>query len=64
MSWFSFVARGILTVVMVCGLLYWADVAIPMGALLIFLLVISVVVTWAIVSLLKDDDLLTDFFDD
>ena len=64
MSWFSFAARGILTVVLVCGLLYWADMAIPMGALLVFLLVISIAMTWAIVSLLKDDDVLADLFED
>lgn len=64
MSWFSVAARGILTVVLVCGLLYWADLAVPMGALLVFLLVISIAMTWAIISLLKDEDLLTNLFDD
>ncbi len=63
MNWFTLIARGILLVLMVCGLLYWANVAVPMGALLVFLLVLSIVTTWAIVSLLKDDDILTSLFD-
>lgn len=64
MSWSSVFARGILSILLVCALLYWADIVIPMGGLLVFLLVICVVMTWAIVTLLKDDDLLTHFFDD
>jgi hypothetical protein len=64
MNWSSFSLRGLLTVVLVCGLLYWADVAIPMGALLVFLLVVSITITWAIINILKDDDILADLFDD
>jgi hypothetical protein len=64
MNWLSVLIRGIMIIVLSCGLLYWANVAIPMGALLVFLLVLSITVTWAIVSVLKDDDLLADLFDD
>ena len=64
MNWFSFSARGILMVVMVCGLLYWAEVELPMGALVVFLLVLSMVVTWLIINILKEDDALANLFDD
>jgi hypothetical protein len=64
MNWLSFSVRGLMTVVLVCGLLYWADIALPMGALLVFLLVLSVGTTWAIISILKDDDMLANLFDD
>jgi hypothetical protein len=64
MNWLSFLIRGIMTVALVCGLLYWADIALPMGALLVFLLVLSIVTTWAIINILKDDDSLANLFDD
>jgi hypothetical protein len=49
---------------MVSFLLYWAEVSLPMGALLVLLLVISIVATWAIINLLRDDDALSGMFDD
>jgi hypothetical protein len=64
MNWFTFSIRGLLTVVLVCGILYWADASIPMGALLVFLLAVSIGVTWAIINILKDDDVLASMFDD
>ena len=64
MNWFTLAARAVLMVLLVCGLLYWADIAVPMGGLVVFLLVLCIVATWAIISLLKDDDLLASFFDD
>jgi hypothetical protein len=64
MNWVSFSVRGLLTVVMVCSILYWADIAFPMGALLVFLLVMSIGTTWAIINVLRDDDVLANFFDD
>jgi hypothetical protein len=64
MNWLSFSVRGVLIVVLVCGLLYWANATIPMGALLVFLLALSITITWAIVNILKDDDILANLFDD
>lgn len=53
-----------LTVCLVCGILYWAEMSFPMAALLVFLLATSVVLTWVIINLLKDEDVLTGMFDD
>jgi hypothetical protein len=64
MNWVSFSVRGLLTILLVCALLYWAEVVLPMGALLVFLLVISIGITWAIINILKDDDVLANLFDD
>jgi hypothetical protein len=64
MNWVSFSVRGVLTVMLVCGLLYWAELSFPMGALLVFLLVLSIGITWAIINMLKDDDVLASMFDD
>jgi hypothetical protein len=63
MSWKSFAIRVVLMVTIVCGLLYWAEQSVPFAALLVFLLVLSIASTWAIISLMKDDDPLTGFFD-
>jgi hypothetical protein len=63
MSWKSFVIRIVLMVISVCGLLYWADQTVRFAALLVFLLVLSIASTWAIICLMKDDDPLTGFFD-
>lgn len=64
MNWFSVAAHSILSILLVSAILYWADIVIPMGALLVLVLLISVVMIWMIAALLKDDDLLTHFFDD
>lgn len=64
MNWKSLIMRAMLTVLMVAGLLYWADFAVPMGALLVFLLVLSVGTTWAIITILRDDEILASMFDD
>lgn len=64
MNWTSFYLRAILTVGLVCILLYMAEQAVPMGSLVIFLLVTSIGITWMIINLLKDDDMLTHFFDE
>ena len=64
MNWLSFSVRGILTIVMVCGILYWAELTFPLGSLLVFLLIVSIIITWAIISMLKDDDMLSRFLDD
>lgn len=63
MSWKSFGIRITLMVTTVCGLLYWAEQTIQFAALLVFLLVLSIAATWAIVCLMKDDEPLTGFFD-
>jgi hypothetical protein len=64
MNWVSFSVRGLLTIALVCAVLYWAEIVFPMSALLVFLLVLSVGVTWAIITILKDDDVLANLFDD
>jgi hypothetical protein len=64
MNWLSFSFRGVLTVCLVCGILYWAEMSFPMAALLVFLLATSVMLTWVIINLLKDEDVLTGMFDD
>jgi hypothetical protein len=64
MNWVSITARGLATIICVCLLLYCAESLFPLGSLLVFLLVLSVGITWAIISMLKDDDVLTNMFDD
>ena len=63
MSWKSFAIRIVLMVISVCGLLYWAEQSVQFASLLVFLLVLSIGSTWAIICLMKDDDPLTDLFD-
>lgn len=63
MKWVSFTIRGVLLVVLVCGLLFLAELAFPLAAVLIFLLLVSILLTWAIINLLRDNDILTDFFE-
>lgn len=59
----DFVIRFILTVGITCGLLYLAERSYPLAGVLIFLVVFSILLTWVIVTLLKDDDTLFGFFD-
>jgi hypothetical protein len=64
MNWGSFLIRGVLLVAVVSGLLYLAELSVPLGALLVFLLVLSVCLTWVIINMLKDEDVMTNLFDD
>lgn len=64
MNWTSFFIRGILMVIIIGGLLYLAELSLPMGGLLVFLLSLSVGLTWLIINLLRDDDLLSSLFED
>jgi hypothetical protein len=63
MNWVSFVIRGVLLVVMVCGLLFMAEQTFPFAAVLIFLLLVSILTTWIIINLLRNSDILADFFE-
>lgn len=63
MSWTSFTLRGLVLVFLVSALLFLAELSLPLGALLVFLLALSVGLTWLIVNMLRDDDGVTDFFD-
>ncbi len=64
MNWTGFFVRGILLVISIAGLLYLAELSIPMGGLLVFLLSLSIGLTWLIANLLRDDDLLSSLFED
>ena len=64
MSWTGFFFRGMLLIVLIGGLLYLAELSVPMGGLLVFLISLSVGLTWLIVNLLRDDDLLSSLFED
>jgi hypothetical protein len=59
----DFVVRITLMVVAVCGLLFLAELTVPGSSLVIFLLLISLGLTWLIINLLKDDEVLTSLFD-
>lgn len=59
----DFVIRFILTVVSTCSVLYLAERSYPLAGVLIFLIMLSVLLTWLIVTLLKGDDTLSGFFD-
>lgn len=64
MNWLSFTVRLCIGTVLVCAILYWAEGAFPMASLLVLLLALSVAVTWLIINLLRDNNVLTDLFDD
>jgi hypothetical protein len=64
MSWLNIAFRGGFLVVAVCTLLYLAELSLPLGSLLVFLLVVSIGLTWVIINLLKDEEVLTNLFDD
>ena len=64
MSWTGFFFRGMLLIALIGGLLYLAELSLPMGGLLVFLISLSVGLTWLIVNLLRDDDLLSSLFED
>lgn len=64
MNWVGFFLRGISLVIVISGLLYLAELSLPMGALLVFLLSLSIGLTWLIANLLKDDDVLAGLFED
>jgi hypothetical protein len=55
MSWLSLIIRMITCIVCVLVILWWAEAVIPMGSVLVLILLMSLVSTWGIVTLLKDD---------
>lgn len=64
MKWSKYMFRMSIAAVLICAILYWAEAVMPMGSILVLLLLLSMVVTWFIINLLKDEDLLADMFDD
>lgn len=60
----GFLVRGILLVITISGLLYLAELSVPMGALLVFLISLSIGFTWLIANLLRHDDPISGLFDD
>jgi|GEM_PF-4319642 hypothetical protein len=64
MTWTAFFIRGILLVLVISGLLYLAELALPGGGVLVFLLSMSICITWLIVNLLRDKNLLSGLFED
>lgn len=64
MNWLHFSVRAVLIIVAVSTLLYLAELSLPLGSLLVFLLSVSIGLTWLIINMLKDEDVLTDLFDD
>lgn len=60
----GFLIRGILLVITISGLLYLAELSVPMGALLVFLISLSIGFTWVIVNLLMRNDPISGLFED
>jgi hypothetical protein len=58
------IARALLMILLICPILYWAENSIPMGGLLVFLLTVSILLTWVALAMLKDKDLLSNMFED
>lgn len=55
MSWLSLILRMTTCIVLILLILWWAEIVMPMGSLLVLILLMSMISTWGIVSLLKDD---------
>jgi hypothetical protein len=55
MSWLSLILRMITCIVLLLLILWWAEVVIPMGSVLVLILLMGLISTWAILTLLKDD---------
>ena len=64
MTWTSVFVRGVLLVVTITGLLYLAELSMPMGGLIVFLLSLSIGLTCLIANILRYDDLFSGLFDD
>lgn len=64
MSWTSLLMRGLLLLMIIAFILFLAEQTITLGSLLVFLLAISIGLTWLIINVLKDDTILSDLFDD
>ncbi len=64
MSWTSISMRGLFLLLLITVILYLAELTMTLGSLLVFLLAVSVGLTWLIINVLKDDNILTDLFDD
>jgi len=56
--------RGLLLLMIIAFILFLAEQTITLGSLLVFLLAISIGLTWLIINVLKDDTILSDLFDD
>ncbi|HYF68970.1 MAG TPA: hypothetical protein VD884_12590 [Ohtaekwangia sp.] len=56
--------RTVSAVVSILLILWWAENAVPMGAVLVFLLLTSIIITWCIISLMNDDTFISNLFDD
>lgn len=56
--------RTISAVVSILLILWWAENAVPMGAVLVFLLLTSIIITWCIICLMRDDAVISNLFDD
>jgi hypothetical protein len=55
MSWLSLILRMITCIVLVLLILWWAEAVMPMGSILVLILLMSLISTWGILTLLKDD---------
>ena len=64
MSWTSLLLRGFLLLLIIGFILYLAELSMILGSLLVFLLAISIGLTWLIINVLKDETILSDLFDD
>ncbi len=64
MSWTSLVLRGLFLLIVIAFILYLAELSMTLGSLLVFLLAISIGLTWLIINVLKDETILSDLFDD
>ncbi len=64
MSWTSLLMRGLLLLMIIALILFLAELTMTLGSLLVFLLAISIGLTWLIINVLRDDNILSDLFDD
>jgi hypothetical protein len=55
MSRLSLFVRMVACIVSVLTILWWAEKVVPMGAVLVLILLMSMISTWGIITLLKDD---------
>ena len=62
MRFSHFWLRSIILATLITGILFWAEISLPMGALLLFLLALSIGLTWFIITLLKGNKM--DLFDE
>lgn len=63
MNRFNTCVRIVFMAIAVAGVIFLAEYILPMGGLLLFLLLVSIGVTWTIISLLRDDTVISDLFD-